>query len=322
MAKTVLDKTVFDAGQVVSGQTDEPAPQGATFLERALERALGRLDGDVSLSQAQRQAAKAALAAALAAEIRDVLGGARSTARKPAPVRALAPARPFAGQPGAGKPGYFRAPSQALGVCAADGGEVRLTGGTATWLRVMPAWETGRTWTCAALSAAMGKPGQKVLPIFAEPGRIGALGAPDGVGIYAASQGETESSGVVFAFRSGEIWSLDTYVQDALSEQQPNRAILTLEPQLTAAFESYVGLLQRMGAPGPYRWVVGMDGLAGRSMVMPPREDGADMAGLVRGDCLLNTVEVEGEYEAGAPFETALTPFFDELCRACSTPVG
>lgn len=316
MAKTVFDKAAFEGGQDDAGM--ERAPQGATFLERALDRALGRLDGDSSLSEVQRQAAKAALAAALAAEIRDVLGAAKPGPAKAGPPRAVPPARPFAARPGAGKPGYFREPSLAVGVSEADGREIHMTGGTATWLRVMPAWETGRTWTPAALKAAMRKPGSAVLPIFADAGGAAALSAPDGFGICAVSPGEAESSGVVFAFASGEVWALDTYVQDALSEQQPNPAILTFERQLTAAFEAYVGLLERLGAPGPYRWVVGMDGLAGRSMAMPE----ADMAGLVRGDCVLNTVEVAGEYEPGAPFETALQPFFDELCRACNTPVG
>jgi hypothetical protein len=314
VAKTVFDKAAFEA--------EEPAPQGATFLERALDRALGRLDGDASLSEALRQAAKAALAAALAAEIRDVLGAAKPGPAKAGPLRAVPPARPFAARPGAGKPGYFREPSLAVGISEAaqsEGGgrEIHMTGGTATWLRVMPAWETGRTWTPAALKTAMKKPGSAVLPIFADAGGAAALSAPDGFGICAVSPGEAESSGVVFAFASGEVWALDTYVQDALSEQQPNPAILTFERQLTAAFEAYVGLLQRLGAPGPYRWVVGMDGLAGRSMAMD-----SDVTGLVRGDCVLNTVEVAGEHEGGAPIETALQPFFDELCRACSTPVG
>jgi len=314
VAKTVFDKAAFAGGEASA----EPAPQGATFLERALDRALGRLDGDTSLTARQREAAKAALAAALAAEIRDVLGAARPAPAARPPVRMVPPARPFAAQAGAGAPGYFRAPLEAVGVSESDGREVRLTGGWATWLRVMPAWETGRTWTPAALKTAMRKPAWPVLPIFAEPGRIGTLSAPDGFGVYAASEGEAESSGVVFVFSSGEVWSLDTYVQDALSKQQPNPGIQTFEAQLTAAFEGYVALLQRLGAPGPYRWVVGMDGLAGRSMALPE----ADMAGLVRGDCVLNTVVVAGEYEAGEPLETALQPFFDELCRACSTPVG
>jgi hypothetical protein len=205
---------------------------------------------------------------------------------------------------------------------------VRLTGGTATWLRVMPRYDAGRAWTCTALRAAMLKAGGRragarrpewaVLPIFADAQGIGQLKAADGFGIYAASPSATESSGVAFCFRSGEIWSVDTYVQDALGEQQPNRAILTLQPQLTAAFESYVDLLERLGAPKPYRWIIGMDGLLGRSIALPQ----GDMAGLLRGDCLLNTVEVEGDYDGAEPAEGAIQPFFDELYKACSTPVS
>src|SRR5437868_2464971 len=81
-------------------------------------------------------------------------------ARSPgAAARALAAAqaRPFARAAGVpGRRGYFREPGQPLGVAegaaggasAAQGGEVRLTGGTATWLRLMPAADPERTWTC------------------------------------------------------------------------------------------------------------------------------------------------------------------------------
>jgi hypothetical protein len=86
---------------------------------------------------------------------------------------------------------------------------------------------------------------------------------------------------------------------------------------LTAAFEAYVRLLERMGAPKPYRWIIGMDGLMGRSIELPAGE----MAGL-RGDCLLNTVEVAGDYDGAEGFEAAIAPFFQALYQACSTPVG
>jgi hypothetical protein len=288
--------------------------QGGTFLERALERALLTLDGDASLTESERDAAKASLAAALACEIRDVLAGARSPG---AAARALAAAsaRPFARAAGASKPGYFREPGAVIGLDA-GGAEVRLTGGTATWMRLIPGCDPGRTWTAAALKAALKK--GAVRPIFADARGLGELRAGDGSGVYAMSPSAAESSGVVFAFRSGEVWAVDTYVQDALGEQQPNRAILTLEPQLTAAFEAYVGLLDRLGAPGPYRWVIGMDGLMGRSMAL---EDGA-MSGLLRGESVLNTVVSEGDWDGTCTAEEAIAPFFADLLQACSTPVG
>lgn len=303
MARTVFDKWA----------DNEPAPEGASFLERALERALANLDIDATLTAAQRMAAKSALAAALTSEISAVL-------RRPRPPGPAA-SRAFPERPRGAKPGYFREPSLAIGRAEGkdgDGLDVRLTGGTATWLRVMPARDPGRVWTCAAIRAAMRKPGMAVRPIFADARGIGQVRAEDGFGIYATSPSATESSGVVFGFRTGEVWSVDTYVQDALSEQQPNRAIMTLQPQLTAAFESYVGLLERLGAPKPYRWVIGMDGLLGRSIALPQEE----MAGLLRGDCVVNTVEVSGAYDGAQSIEAAIQPFFDDLYRACSTPVG
>jgi hypothetical protein len=295
-------------------------PRGGTFLERALERALASLDVDAALSEAEREAAKAALSAALACEIRDMLAGARTPGTA---ARALAAAqgRPFARAAGVAKRGYFRDPAEPLGFGeaggAAQGEPVRLTGGTATWLRLAPAADPGKTWTCAALRAAMRR-GGRVLPIFGEAKGAGELRAEDGFGIYAMSPGATESSGVVFAFRTGEVWAVDTYVQDALSEQRPNRAIRTLAPQLTAAFESYGDLLVRLGAGGPYRWEIGMDGLLGRSMAL---DEGA-MAGLLRGESVVNTVVTEGEWDGDAPAEEAIQPFFDDLLKACSTPVG
>jgi len=313
---------------------------GGTFLERALERALASLDVDRTLTEAEREAAKAALSAALACEIRDMLAGARSPG---AAARALAAAqgRPFPRAPSGGKAGYFREPHEALGAAegagagSAAGAVVRLSGGTATWLRLMPSADPGKTWTCAALRAAMRRGAKSppkspakspqeggVLPIFADARGAGELRAEDGFGIYAAAPGDVVggivSSGVVFAFRTGEVWAVDTYVQDALAEQQPNRAIRTLEPQLVAAFEAYGDLLARLGAPAPYRWEIGMDGLLGRSMSL----DDAAFAGLLRGESVVNTVVTEGEWDGVQPAEDAIRPFFDDLLKACSTPVG
>jgi hypothetical protein len=297
---------------------ETPARSGGTFLERALERALLSLDRDAGLSDVEREAAKSALAAALACEIRDVLTGSGSGA---AAARALTAAmsRPFARAAGVARPGYFREPSAVVGV-SGEGADVRLTGGTATWLRLMPAHDPGRTWTAAALRTAMRGRGRRALPIFGDGKGTGELSAGDGFGVYAKSPSATESSGVVFAFCSGEVWSVDTYVQDALSQQQPNRAILPLEPELTAAFSAYVELLERLGAPKPYRWIIGMDGLMGRSMALP--DDDEELDGLLRGDCVVNTVVTEGEYDGAESAEDAIAPFFADLRRACSTPVS
>ena len=289
---------------------------GATFLERALERALASLDRDVALSDIERDAAKAALAAALACEIRDVLTG---TGSRAAAAQALtaAMARPFPRAAGVARPGYFREPGAVVGVCA-DGAEVRLTGGTATWIRLMPAHDPGRTWTAAALKTAMRKPKPGVLPIFGDAKGSGEIAAADGFGVYACSPSATESSGVAFAFVTGEVWSLDTYVQDALSQQQPNRAIMPLQRELSSAFSAYVDLLERLGAPKPFHWIIGMDGLMGRSMALPDDE----LDGLLRGDCVVNTVVTEGVFDGTRSPEEAIEPFFEDLYRACSTPIG
>src|SRR5690348_12632218 len=169
-----MTSRVSEAGRAAARAVAAPPGRngGGTFLERALERALASLDVDRTLSEAEREAAKAALSAALACEIRDMLAGARSPG---AAARALAAAqgRPFPRAERTGKAGYFREPGEPLGAAegagagSAAGAVVRLSGGTATWLRLMPAADPGKIWTCAALRAAMRRGGQ-VLPIFAD----------------------------------------------------------------------------------------------------------------------------------------------------------
>src|SRR5260221_898082 len=122
-------------------QDRPPMLEGWNLLERALERALASLDTDASLTDIERAAAKTALAAALASELRDAVLRVPPQAEPQAEMFSFAPAAVRASPVSRDRPGYFRPPAEAIGLCGGgygvkDCAEASPTGGHAAWLRV------------------------------------------------------------------------------------------------------------------------------------------------------------------------------------------
>ena len=81
---------------------------------------------------------------------------------------------------------------------------------------------------------------------------------------------------LVYAFVQGEVWSMDTTVL----KFEPSKVFF--DPQnYVHSLTAYASLLGRLGVPGPYSWMAGINGLKGRGMevvgrsrVFPPSLSG------------------------------------------------
>jgi hypothetical protein len=127
------------------------------------------------------------------------------------------------------------------------------------WLRLMPASDPGETWLIrdvqkAALALAP-------LPLMSpSSGSFGFVRGEDGGGYYPSTGGK-ETPAVAYVFVTGEVWLINTW--PLRSGQIPLE-----EERFTKSLEDCATFLDRLGPPGPYSWIVGIEGVQGFSLAV------------------------------------------------------
>ena len=109
--------------------------------------------------------------------------------------------------------GRFRAPNEPLGLVRnflRPPEQVRLANGPVSWFRMMPVADPGRTWPVAELEIKMHAP-TVVSPMSSGWHGFNYVHGSDGYGVYAFTDDPACALAVVFAFTSGETWSIDTF---------------------------------------------------------------------------------------------------------------
>jgi len=181
---------------------------------------------------------------------------------------------------------------------------------TEIWLAKPPRWLGLRTPTLrkAATDAA-----RHLIPLAAIGSslNIGYLRGEDGFGIYLLLEPRQPTPSVVFAFRSGEIWTVDAYSVNA-AHGMP----LTV-PQLAAALDQCAGFLRdKLDIKPPYRCVAGLEGVAGQPVWLPANSRRVFIQNPF-GSCITNTICIEANHEEGANARTTLRPFFETVLDRC-----
>src|SRR5207248_3051062 len=148
----------------------------------------------------------------------------------------------------AGGPGRFKPAEEPIGLLnrrLPRGGhqEVRLSAHPTSWLRVMPAQDPGHKWTVDELEKVMMTP-------FVQPLSTGWRGydsfrTHEGFAIMAAMLEPETIRAVVFAFTTGEVWSIDTYSLDAHKDNKGNPIVPVEVNSFRSALRAYGALLQR-----------------------------------------------------------------------------
>jgi hypothetical protein len=216
-------------------------------------------------------------------------------------------------------PARFRNANEELGY--ADGSRLRyktfLRPGPAMWLRIMPCSPPGRTWTPRELKEVAVAGGiLHLLPLVNNSGPS-FLRAEDGWGTFDGSgpideqQKRREAPDIVFAFQTGEIWSIDTTLLARDSNWIP-----FIEGTFNARFSGYADFINSLGIPPPYHWIAGITGVKGRQLAVPSQAGFMDI-GPDSPLCLSDIVEVQGLHQAGQAPADALSPFYTAIFEKC-----
>lgn len=189
--------------------------------------------------------------------------------------------------------------------------------GPAVWLRLMPTFDQGRKWPIDELKRNAMPPGRFYLSPFIVRAGIGnnlfTLGAEDGMGICDLDAPDaSETPSVAFAFRTGEVWSIDT----TLLTYHPGLLVGEIEKLYTARLEDYALFLGSIGAAKPYSWIAGVTDVKGRRLQAPVLHTQGSI-GLVASECLAKDIIAEGTYDGTQPPADALIPFFDAIFDEC-----
>ena len=226
----------------------------------------------------------------------------------------------FPAQPKDGK-ARFRAAGEALGMRNYNAPpytklvptEISLLGGPAVWLRLLPQQASMPPFSSHDLKQAGDSIGC-FCPLTLT--QAYSLMADDGYGICSLLEGSSTRS-VVFAFETGEVWAVDSYLLDSGYTSDAGGPAQILFPhiaeELIKCLQGIVLFLTTLGIPKPYRWIAGLEGVKNRRLQYSSYNSFMTDIGM----CLSDVVTLAGDYDGTKGAKDALLPFFDHLFRKC-----
>jgi hypothetical protein len=224
----------------------------------------------------------------------------------------------FVERPAADGRGRFKPVGESIGVASRGFGDIQqlfVSADPATWLRVMPSNSPGREWSVDELASAMQSP--YVQPLSVGWGGYSHLRTHEGFGIYGVLAGERgQTRAIVFAFASGEVWSIDTYLLEAYRDDKDRPTVPSDEKPFRVVLAAYANFLVKLGITPPFRWIAGMENLRGRLLYVPAPPGRMRFPG-PHSQCGEDVISESGIYSPGDPEGPALKPFFEKLYNAC-----
>jgi hypothetical protein len=214
--------------------------------------------------------------------------------------------------------GRFKPRQEAVGIASRgfEGvREIRLSEHPAIWFRMMPVRDPERTWSIEDLDRTI--KANILHPLTRSWSSYGFMRGPDGAGLYAALDQNREIAGaIVYAFTTGELWSIDTYWLHLLGSDKRNE-VPQLDNELRQTLLEYGEFLKKLSVTPPYRWVTGMESLKGRNLFVPSRSGYGPVGQGPQGRALKDIVEASGTYSPGEPTAKVLRSFFTQLYASC-----
>jgi hypothetical protein len=177
----------------------------------------------------------------------------------------------------------------------------------------MPLFDPGKRWTSQELLNALMKQGEVLRPFMWSNFHV--LRAADGVASYSVlEQDASEANSIAFAFETGEVWAIDTWLLGA----QPTYLLnVEIEKMFTERLPQYAGFLMRLGVQPPYRWIAGLAGVKNRALQFAPPQGHMIVPGWQHYECLSEHIVTSGAYDGKQSPSSALLPFFEEIFNQC-----
>lgn len=226
-------------------------------------------------------------------------------------------ATPFPAAPERDGPGRFRDKGEPIGIRSDNlpfglGSEapVLLADGPAMWLRLMPSFAIDTKWPSHELRAMALRGSFDLCPI-SEGSTVFGIRADDGFGLCPPFATESNiATSLVFAFESGEVWSVDT------DQLRFGQTIPFIEDIYAARLQSYARFLRNLGIEPPYRWECGITGVKGYRLQVPERP-GFYRPGLGPQYLSTNPIRAKGKFDAKESAKGSLLPFYKEIFDRC-----
>jgi hypothetical protein len=187
--------------------------------------------------------------------------------------------------------------------------DVRLAQGKAVWLRLIPVDLSEREFGPLDLKNAATGGNVSLLPLV--DFEVEFLIAEDGFGICNRVDHSQEgvTSGVAFAFITGEIWSVDTY----LLNLDDNIYVDEIARHLVRRLPDYARFLESLGIKPPYHWVAGIEGVSRMKLAFEGQGSFSQYFG--GAICMSNTVAEGGLYDGREDASAALAPFIGKVFK-------
>jgi hypothetical protein len=195
------------------------------------------------------------------------------------------------------------------------GNNIALAVGPSMWFRLMPLVDPGKRWAPYELKEqAIANQTLNLAPFLDHP--LFWLRAEDGVALCSLNQpADLETASIAFAFQTGEVWSIDTWL---LASDTVRLFVGEIEGLFTSRLEAYARFLAGLGLAPPYCWIGGLAEVKGRRLQIPPPP--GHMQIRLGPECLSETISEQGIYDGKQTPTRTLYSFFKAIFDACGVP--
>jgi DNA-binding transcriptional regulator YiaG len=197
--------------------------------------------------------------------------------------------------------------------------EIQLAPGPAIWLRLLPEFDSGRRWTTMELKKAATQNGFPLVQLIDGYSNLGFLRGADGFGVFGVTGDRSTTSAVSFVFDTGEIWSVDSFIINAVKEQNnggTRPGIPYFEDRFKFALHSFRLLLARLGLPPQLQWIAGIEGIKDCGLYYPAPAGHYFPVPIPHGPSVTDKVWGTGSLTENDTPANALKPFFEKMFGA------
>ena len=202
--------------------------------------------------------------------------------------------------------------------------KVLLAEGPAIWVRLIPGSASDKTWSPDQLFRWATHGGLQLDPLL-QVERLSPryLIAGDGFGCWLGHPRGTsnpedkivEAGSVAFAFETGEVWAVDTFM---LSVQGRVFALQDVIDRMVFGLKRYSTFLRNLGFTEPFVWKAGITGAQDFSVFAPVNPNSSGGGGRSpQYHCNSPDIKDEGTLQAGQSVHEAIRPFIELACRRC-----